>query len=275
MLWVSSRTPRVPTDGGHGDVIELFDRICDGVAEVLAATTDWGASGLRQDQYSVDLAADRVCTEGLHGAGYAVLSEESGITAPPGGPDDAPVVVVDPLDGSTNASRGIPWFATALCLVRDDPDTGAAVPVAAMVANHATGSRHWAVRGQGAVLDGAPISVSGCRELSACMLGVNGLPDRHYGWAQFRAMGAAAPDLCSVASGVLDAWCDMTSAGHGVWDYLAALLICEEAGAHIAEVNGDDLVILDTQQRRIPVVAATTELLEVLLEQRRARSARR
>jgi myo-inositol-1(or 4)-monophosphatase len=275
VLWVTSRTPRVLSGGDHGDVIDVFAGICDGVAAVLAQTTDWGASGLKPDQYSVDLAADQVCTEGLYDAGFAVLSEESGITLPPGGPADAPVVVVDPLDGSTNASRGIPWFATALCLVEHDPETAALVPTAAMVANHATGERHWAVRGEGAFRDGAPIRVSGCRELSECMLGVNGLPDRHYGWAQFRAMGAAAPDLCSVASGVLDAWCDMTSAGHGVWDYLASVLICQEAGAHLAEVNGDDLVILDIEQRRIPVVAATPELLEAVIERRRSRPAGR
>ena len=45
---------------------------------------------------------------------WRVLSEESGRT----GVDDSDVVVVvDPLDGSTNAARGIPWFATSLCAV--------------------------------------------------------------------------------------------------------------------------------------------------------------
>ncbi len=43
------------------------------------------------------------------------------------------MVVIDPLDGSTNASRGVPWFATALCLVDDDG------PAVALVANQAIG----------------------------------------------------------------------------------------------------------------------------------------
>jgi fructose-1,6-bisphosphatase/inositol monophosphatase family enzyme len=85
----------------------------DAVAQVLAVNKDWGASGLRDGQYAVDLEADAVCLEVLYAAGYRVLSEESGITGPRKS-DSAPIVVVDPVDGSTNASRGVPWFASAL-----------------------------------------------------------------------------------------------------------------------------------------------------------------
>ena len=72
--------------------------------------------GCGDGQYAVDLDADRACLDRLLSAGFSVLSEESGRQ----GPSDRPVVVVDPLDGSTNASRGVPWFGTALCLVDDD-----------------------------------------------------------------------------------------------------------------------------------------------------------
>jgi myo-inositol-1(or 4)-monophosphatase len=267
---VSNGTSRDSVGQARADVLGLFDQVCDGVRSVLELNTNWGASGVRPDQYSVDIDADRVCTELLLGADLRVLSEESGISTPPQCDASSPIVVVDPLDGSTNASRHIPWFATALCLVEFDETSQRMEPTVAMVANHATGGRHTAVRGGGAWLDGVPIGVSDCRNMSECMLGVNGLPARHYGWAQFRAMGAAAPDLCSVASGVIDAWCDMTSTGHGVWDYLAALLICQEAGASSAEVNDLDLVVLDPAERRVPVVAATPELLEAVLVQRRS-----
>src|SRR5690606_28573962 len=143
------------------------------------------------------------------------------------GDDVAPTVVVDPLDGSTNASRGIPWFATALCLVDDEG------PAAALVANHATGERITAARGHGAWRAGRPIRVSGCTELGDAIVGVSGLPSHHYGWAQFRTLGAAAPDICAVATGALDGWCDMSDHAHGVWDYLASVLICREAGGAI------------------------------------------
>jgi len=239
-------------------VLAVFDEAASSVADVLTGTTDWGASGTRDGQYAVDLAADRACLDVLYRAGFGVLSEESGVTGPPG----APVVVVDPLDGSTNASRGIPWFATALCLV--DP----AGPAVAMVVNHATRDRFVAVRGGGAERNGTPISPSGQTDLRHAILGVSGLPPAHFGWAQFRAMGASAPDICLVACGVTDAWCDM-HAHHGVWDYLASTLIVTEAGGVVGEVDGRDLCVLDHTARRGPVVAATPELLESVLRQRR------
>lgn len=241
--------------------IEAFDRASNAVAAVLAATTDWGASGVRDGQYAVDLVADAACLDVLYGAGFRVLSEESGITGRPGS-QGAPIVVVDPLDGSTNASRGVPWFATALCLVDDHG------PAVGMVVNHATGDRFLAVRGAGAERNGRPISTSGETDLGRSIVGASGLPARHYGWAQFRVLGASAPDICAVACGVTDAWFD-AHAHHAVWDYLASVLILTEAGGAVAEVSGRDLCVLDHDARRGPVVAATPELLATLLAAQR------
>ena len=243
--------------------VETFHRAADEVAAVLRSCTDWGASGVRDGQYAVDLDADAVCLDALYRAGYRVLSEESGVTGPPGS-QAAPIVVVDPLDGSTNASRRLPWYGTALCLVDDDG------PAAALVVNHATAERFTAVRGGGrAERDGVSITPSGQTELGAAIVGVSGLPTHEYGWAQFRALGASAPDICAVACGVTDAWCDMHDAGHGVWDYLASVLIVREAGGAAAEVHGRDLCVLDHRARRAPIVAATPELLDAVLRERR------
>lgn len=240
--------------------IELFHAASDAVGAVLQANSNWGASGVRDGQYAVDLAADAVCIDLLHTAGYRVLSEESGTTGGPGS-SGAAIVVVDPLDGSTNASRSVPWYATALCLVDDDG------PAAAMVANHATNERFTAIRGGGAHRDGEVVRPSNVTEMSQAMIGLSGLPSHHYGWAQYRTMGASAPDICMVACGVTDGWTD-TGSYHGVWDYLASVLILTEAGGVAAEASGRDLCVLDHLARRGPVVAATPELLEQLLVHR-------
>jgi myo-inositol-1(or 4)-monophosphatase len=239
-----------------------MSQAADAVAQVLAVNTDWGASGERDGQYAVDLEADKACLEVLYAAGYRVLSEESGITGPTGS-QSAPIVVIDPLDGSTNASRGVPWFGSALCLVDDDG------PAAGVVVNHATGERFVGIRGSGAERDGRTIRPSDVTDIGHALLGVSGLPPRHYGWMQFRALGASAPDICAVACGVTDAWCDMIDDGHGVWDYLASVLIVEQAGGACAEVFGRDLCPLDHAARRSPVVAATPELLDAVLRYRR------
>lgn len=241
--------------------LDALNRAADAVAAVVAANTEWGPSGRRDGQYRVDLDADAACLDVLYSAGYRVLSEESGVTSPPG-VSGGPIVVVDPLDGSTNASRGIPWFASALCLVDDDG------PAAAVVLNLATSERFEAVRGSGSRRNGEPIRPSGQTDLSASILGVSGLPSHPYGWAQFRSLGASAPDICAVACGVIDAWCDMWDNGHGVWDYLASLLILEEAGGVAVDALGRDLCVLDHTERRAPVVAATPELLDAVLAHR-------
>lgn len=233
----------------------------DRVAAVLAANTEWGESGVRSGQYAVDLEADAVCLDVLYGAGYRVLSEESGVTGPAGA-DDAPIVIVDPLDGSTNASRGVPWFASALCLVDADG------PAVGVVVNHATGERFVGLRNGGAERDGVPIRPSDVTRLGDAVIGVSGLPSHHYGWAQFRALGASAPDITAVACGVTDGWCDMLDDGHGVWDYLASVVILEAAGGVAGEVLGRELCVLDHTARRAPVAAATPELLAEILRHR-------
>ena len=241
----------------------VFEHAAAAVGAVLARTSNWAASGLRDGQYAVDLEADRACLDVLYAAGFGVLSEESGITGRRRTAAGTPVVVVDPLDGSTNASRGVPWYATALCLV----DAGRAQ--VGMVASHATGDVFTAVRGNGAYRNGEPCRPTSVTDLGDAIVGVSGLPTHDYGWEQFRAMGAAAPDICQVACGVTDAWCDMHD-DHGVWDYLASVLIAEEAGCAVGEIDDRELCILDHTARRGPAVAATPELLAAVLAERRA-----
>jgi myo-inositol-1(or 4)-monophosphatase len=241
--------------------LDLFSSICDGTAGVLGANSDWGASGLRDGQYNVDLDVDAVCVGPLLAAGYDVLSEESGIQRAQGS-DGRSVVVCDPLDGSTNASLGLPWCATALCLVSDG------VPTVAMVSNLATGDRYSAVKGRGANRNGGPILVGRRAELADSIIALNGLPSAHWGWQQFRAMGAAALDIAAVARGGFDGYVDTTTDSHGVWDYLASVLILEEAGGCAIDALGRDLTVLEHAARRTPIAASSRSLLDVLLAAR-------
>jgi len=237
-------------------LLVILHDVCDAVSTALAGVDDWGLAGTRPGQHHSDLVADAAALEVLAASGLTVLSEESGIT-----PADGPLLaVVDPLDGSTNAWRRIPWYATAICIV------DAEGPRVAVVANQASNIRFEARRGGGASVDGLPIAPSGRQELSESIIGLTAWPREHFGWRQFRALGAAALDMCAVAAGVLDGYIDCTPAGiHGVWDYLAASLICTEAGAVVGEVGGRDLLVRDPAERRGPVAAATPVLLEQLL----------
>lgn len=245
-------------------VLELFGSICDTTTTVLRTTTDWAESGRRPGQYLVDLDVDAVCVGPILTAGYSVLSEESGLQHPDESSSDLGTVVVDPLDGSTNASLGLPWCATSLCLVVDS------VPTVAMVANLATGARWTARRGGGATLDGRPITIESAAPLADAVIAISGLPGHHYRWRQFRAMGASALDICAVATGSFDGFVDMSPDAHGVWDYLGGMLVVQEAGGVVVDAFGRDLVVLDHSARRTPVAATSTALLDELVTQRRA-----
>ena len=167
------------------------------------------------------------------------------------------------MDGSTNASHGVPWFATSLCLA---DEAGAAV---GLVRNQATGVTYTATRGGGAFRDGVAIRASACVSFGDAFVGLSGLPPHRLGWRQFRALGASALDLCLVASGVLDGFIDCSVDAHGVWDYAAATLICAEAGAVVSDALGRDLLVRDPALKRTPVAAATPALHAQLLAARR------
>ncbi len=62
------------------------------------------------------------------------------------------------------------------------------------------------------------------------LVALSGFPGQWLGWYQYRALGAAALDLCAVASGVVDAYIDCSWDAHGPWDYLGGMLVCTEAG---------------------------------------------
>jgi myo-inositol-1(or 4)-monophosphatase len=242
------------------EVLEVLNQVADAVRSALDGLDDWGLAGTRQSQYRSDLVADRAALDVIEAAGYGCISEESGEHHL----DRSIVVVLDPVDGSTNASRGLPWWATSACAL------DAEGPLAAVVVNQAIGTRFAAIRGGGATRDGVAIRPTACTRFDACTVALSGFPQRWLGWSQYRAFGAAALDLCAVASGSLDAFIDCARQSLAPWDYLGGLLICQEAGAHIADTFGRDLVVREFGPRRTPVAAATAELLVEAVAARRS-----
>lgn len=240
------------------DVLGVLHDVATAVRNALESLADWGPADGHEGQYRHDVVADEVALSMLEAAGLGVLSEESGLHHP----EREMLVVVDPVDGSTNASRGLPWWATSLCAV---DRTG---PLAAVVANQATGRRYQAIRGEGATSDGKAIVPSACQRIEDAIVAFSGYPAHYIGWSQYRSLGAAALDMCAVAAGNLDAFVVCNRHPLAPWDYLGALLICQEAGAAVADQAGEELVLRSSGERRTPVAAATPQLLRSLLAAR-------
>lgn len=238
------------------ELLTLFAAAADAQAGALASVRgpERRARTDRPGQYAIDLVADAAVLEVLAPAGVGIVSEESGRSGPP----DAPVtVVVDPVDGSTNCARGIPYWAISLCAVDGDG------LLAALVANQATGERFTAVRGGGAHLDGMAITASTTTKISDCVLAVGTLPHRYLGWKQFRALGSCALALCDVAAGRIDAYVGLHPT-EAPWDFLGGVLICTEAGAVTEDAGGQPLATSDPAARRSLIAAGTAELVAEL-----------
>ena len=244
------------------ELLAVVHEAVDAVVASFDGHDDWGLSGGRDGQYASDLVADSAALPVLQDAGLAVLSEESGRSG-----DAELVAAVDPLDGSTNASRPLPWFATSICVVEGDR------PRVAVVHDHASGVRWDAIAGGGARVDGAALPRRASVSLDEAIVAINALPSRNPGWGQFRCFGAAALDLCAVADGRFDAYVDFDVDALGPWDYLGGMLVCQEVGVEVADAFDRPLVTLDHAARRTPV-AGTGEAFIALLAARRAESDR-
>jgi fructose-1,6-bisphosphatase/inositol monophosphatase family enzyme len=142
-------------------------------------------------------------------------------------------------------------------------------PASSLVVNQASGLRFSAQRGGGAWCGERPVRPSGCTGLSDAIVAVSAIPPPDVGWAQFRALGACALDLCALADGAIDGYVDFGIDQHGVWDYLGGWLICHEAGIEVVDAFDRPMIHLDHAVRRTPVAAATPELATALLAARR------
>ncbi len=125
----------------------VLDRAAGAVAAAVARTKGGETTGMREGQYDFDVAADEAALAVLTGAGFGVYSEESGWHDA----DREMVVVLDPVDGSTNAARGLPWVSTSLCVVDSEG------MLAALVQNLVNGRAYRAIRGRGSTVDGRPL----------------------------------------------------------------------------------------------------------------------
>ncbi|WP_029008713.1 inositol monophosphatase family protein [Azospirillum halopraeferens] len=163
--------------------------------------------------------------------GDAMVGEEGGGTA------GRRVWVVDPIDGTQNFLRGMPWYCVVLALVEDGrTDLG-------IIYDPNTDELFTARRGGGAFLNGEPIRVSGCSDPAAAVVGVGHSPrhppDRFLipfthlleAGAQTRNLLCGALQLAHVACGRLDATWDPHLLP---WDVLAGILLVEEAGGAAA-----------------------------------------
>lgn len=203
----------------------------------------------------------------LHRAGarFTAVSEERGEVD---FGDSRALVVVDPIDGSLNAKRGVPHHALSIA-VSDGP-TMADVSFG-YVFDYGPGEEWHAIRGGGAYLDDARLSAEpGERRNSAGRLEIVGIESADPRWVaeaaeglratahRIRGVGAIAVTLCQVAAARFDGMLSLKRCRS--FDAAAGQLIVREAGGHVAfTAFADPLGAPLDLVPRSPVVAARTE----------------
>jgi myo-inositol-1(or 4)-monophosphatase len=238
-------------------LLDCFDDVARAVRDVVTpidAVTRRARTKVA-GQYALDVIADEAALALLSKLPVRIVSEESGVHEHAAA---TITIVIDPVDGSTNCSRGISYWAISICALDADG------PLAALVVNQATGQRTTAIRGSGAYRDGVALRASNVTRIEDAVVALSGFPATLLDWRQFRALGCASLALCDVAAGGIDGYLD-AGPHHAPWDYLGGYLACVEAGAVVRAANGGELVTDDPNARRQLVAAATDSLADSLM----------
>src|SRR3954447_9654530 len=237
------------------------------IAERVIETGTRGQGG--DQTLEIDAMAEDVLfaeLDQLHAAGarFTAVSEERGVIDFGG---NGTQVVIDPIDGSVNAKRGLPHFALSVAVAEG---TTMADVTFGFVQDFGPDEEFVAWRGHGAELDGVRLDPSLVeRRTPNGKLEVLGIESADPRWVvqsaealaetahRLRAIGAMAVSLCSVAAARFDAMASLKRCR--AVDVAAAQLIVREAGGQVAFIAYDDPLgaPLDLEPRS-PVIAART-----------------
>lgn len=177
--------------------------------------------------------------------------------------------IIDPLDGTANYIRNIPFFSTSTALLYKRN------PILGVVFDPINEELYYAEQGKGAFLNNKEIKIGQQRILSKAVIlfsrkaGENSI--KFYRIISllgrecltFRVLGSITLSLCYLASGKVDA---IFAIGHSPWDLAAGTLIIKEAGGEVTNFKGEDWQI-DTKN----IITANSLLHSRLLKLIRSR----
>jgi myo-inositol-1(or 4)-monophosphatase len=259
---MSSLSPAV--EAVAAEALRVVGDTLDGLAADLRAAAGRSRITTKADGTPVteaDLDADRRLTERIAEVfpGHGILSEEASTVAP----DTEWTWIIDPIDGTSNFTTGVPYWAVSIALAHEGR------PVAAVVDAPPIHRRYHAIAGRGALRDGRPIRVRptvdwrDARNGHVAVMLTTGPARRARGAGvrlNVRVMGSIALDLAIVADG--GAVASLAVVPH-VWDVAAGGLLVTESGGAVA-VIGEPLLPLepgvDHRTRASATAAAADEV---------------
>ncbi|MCL1965957.1 MAG: D-fructose 1,6-bisphosphatase [Candidatus Bathyarchaeota archaeon] len=222
----------------------------------------------------IDLAAEKAIVNTLqdHGISFSLISEESGFEKYGNTPEEC-YVTIDPIDGTTNLLRGLPFYASSIAISRKP---FIAEVYAALVTDLYHDITYMAQKNKGAYRDGERIKPSQISNLQEAVIGMDlnsykvaeiapKLTDLIQQTRHIRHYGANALELCYVANGLTDAFVDIRGKLRTT-DAAAGFLIVKEAGGLITDINNQSVnVKLDPRQSLNFVASGNAKIHNTIL----------
>ena len=253
------------------DVIEIlrdastkvFDSVRD-LAGTPDAAGDFGRGAGGDISRKIDIVAEKAVLDYLREKKFdcIVLGEECGRVQLSENPKG--FVIMDAIDGSANAVRGIPFFCCSLAFAADNTLSSI---TDAVVTNLTTGDQYWASKNKGAFFNDKRIFVHNTEPVYRIVV-VNtsgATPDLmrkiqpiFQSHNHTRHFGANALEMAMFARGLIDIFIDMRGKIR-IQDIAAGYLLIKEAGGLVLDENLKPLDSDLSYQTRLSFIAATNQ----------------
>jgi len=264
--------------------IDTCPKICQKVEEAImdarddptvTSITKIGADGTpthKIDEYAED-AAIKVLED--TGKSLILISEEIG-TIKIGNEEAEAVLIMDPIDGTTNAIKNLPCYGFSLAIASlngdDDLKNVKLTDVSiAFVKNIPTGDTYLAVKDRYATKNGNPINVPDVEEAKKATVSTylyrssRDMNNLYSNVRRMRIMGSIAIEMCYLAEGIYDVFLDTQAVR--VLDIAASQLIIKEAGGYITDINSNVLSSqVDLLEKTTIVATPNKKLQENIIE---------
>lgn len=231
-----------------------------------------GAGG--DEMKPVDLAAEKAIVETLqkNSISFSLISEESGFETFGETPEEC-YVTIDPIDGTTNLVRGLPFYASSIAISRKPVMSEV---YAGLVTDLSRDITYLALEGKGAYRDGEKIKTSNISLMDEAVIGLDlntykvkeiapKLTSLIEKTKHIRHFGANALELCYVANGLTDAFVDIRGKLRTT-DVAAGFLIIKEAGGLVTTPDNKPInVKLDPKQSLKFVASGNKEIHQTIL----------
>lgn len=243
-------------------------RIIDSKGRELIKTTEINAAGqmaIAADTLSEQIIRESLISEGISGILFSEESGEAVFGEPELNDDNSLIILLDPLDGSTNYARGIPFGCISIAYGNYSEDPNFDDLSRAMILNLYAEDLFFAVKGIGAWFNGDPINEIQSKfdpdNIHMSYYGYGSIAKQYFFDFQekytLRSLGSAAWELALVAIGTNDAFADIRGVikAH---DFAAAKIIIESVGGQFLffPVNGKTEVKLDDFKQGYSVLAS-------------------